>query len=105
MTTAIYFTFIIKMMNFNLLTIDFSKVSNKKKQFAIFTFYLKCTSLKPNPKNQIQNGGCCVLLRVSNMAANGIKSNENQQCKLRRVYQKLARRCLNIVDDNDNDDT
>ena len=38
------------------------------------------------------------------MAANGIKSNKNQQCKLRGVYQKLARRCLNIVDDNDNDD-
>ena len=50
MTKTIEFTFIIKMMDFNLLMIGFSKESNKIEQFEIFIFHLKCTSLKVESK-------------------------------------------------------
>ena len=58
MTKTIEFTFIIKTMDFNLLTIGFSKESDKIEQFKIFIFHLKCTSLKAESKEKFQ-GGCC----------------------------------------------
>ena len=50
-TKTIEFTFIIKMMDFNLLMIGFSKESNKIEQFEIFIFHLKCTSEESKETN------------------------------------------------------
>ena len=50
-TKTIEFTFIIKIMDFNLLTIGFQKNRTKSNSY-LFIFHLKCTSLKAESKEK-----------------------------------------------------
>ena len=93
MMKTIEFTFIIKMMDFNLLTIGFQKNRTKSNSY-LFIFHLKCTSLKAESK---ETNPRWRLLNVAKRIQYGGKWNKrhatvnNNDCaRYTRNYPKIV---------------